>query len=335
MAAAVESVLSQTLTKASTVYNEQTDVATSFDKWQMRVTAPERYLHQYLYLWTATNPGDAADGSGDYTQASPAGKSSRTAKLSTAQYTAAEDGPEALAGDRLAKGLSLYPTTEELTKIKNTQKYLVIGLVVGNEPDRYLNTKAKGETLVDYKKRRDRDSPLDRDSSAIRAVVPCDEFLLKQCKVYVAIKPDSNRHVPKLSRLSHVFVFPEFFEGVGNKMSKKDRMRKVVSNIQKHALGIQTQQNGATVEPVRQTLGQIAEPSSVPPVAGAEQYGGDDSEPLSDAQIDAAFATLAELKRKRPEVYKEKMDALLDGERAVKSTERDDDRAEGDGVVEG
>nr|POE65121.1 hypothetical protein CFP56_34789 [Quercus suber] len=187
----------------------QTDIAMTLDGERMKVQALGRVPMQRIWLWTGSNEGTVK----------------RTS--SNVAYDKATDGPTDDSPSLL------LPTIEELTPSPVAMQYLEVGLVIGNDPKKYLPV-GESRNKARVKAREDR-GVLSRDPSALRAFIPITEYIATQAKYYVGTHPTNGRCFPRVIDQGVVFYYEEFWHGLPDNSNKKTRRSFINNNIKRLA----------------------------------------------------------------------------------------------------
>lgn len=154
----------------------QTDIATTADEDKMKVEADGRQPMQTMWLWAGSIKGKTNINSASVT--------------TNLQYKVAEDKPE-------VSGLPpALPANEELVSHAAAVEYLEVGLVIGDEPNRYKKTgPSRSKEVEDERKKR---GELPRDESAMRAFIPITPYVAEQAKFYIGVKLQNGRLRPRV-----------------------------------------------------------------------------------------------------------------------------------------
>ncbi|KJR88112.1 uncharacterized protein SPSK_07455 [Sporothrix schenckii 1099-18] len=114
---------------------------------------------------------------------------------------------------------------DESMETDTTRKYLEVGLVFGKSPNLYLATgnprDKKREAEMEQR------GVLPRDDFALRVFTPATDVVKKQVKYYVAAKSTNGNFQPRVVRAEMVFFYPEFWRGIDNIPTIRDRLTAV------------------------------------------------------------------------------------------------------------
>jgi hypothetical protein len=157
-------------------------------------------------------------------------KSGGAGGKTTKTYKAEDDAP---AADRT---LSILPTKEEIESRAETLEFLVVGLVLAQDPLKY-STKASGASR---NKKRDSDRAargvLPAEGNLLRAMVPTTEFIgTGSIKYYVACHQLHGLCNLRVISSDAIFYFSEIWDGIPENAAVKDRRRQLGAACKKHA----------------------------------------------------------------------------------------------------
>ena len=156
-------------------------------------------------------------------------KSSSRGKT-TASYNPKEDAPET------NRTLSIIPTKEEVESRAETIEFLVVGLVLAQEPAKY-STKA---TSTSRNKKRESERAnrgvLPVEKNVLRAIVPITDFISTgSIKYYVACKQLHGLCNMRLIPAETIFYFLEIWEAIPGGVNTKERRRELGAACKRHA----------------------------------------------------------------------------------------------------
>lgn len=207
------------------VTDGDSDVAQTLDGEKMKVQAPGRQPMQFVFLWEGNKDGMSK-------------KKDKGSGLTNKPYKPDEDGPSVLAQ------VGRLPTHEELQPGANAVRYLEVGLVIGDAPEKYKPTKmGSKKAMADERIRR---GELQRHDSAIRAFIPATENIPTQSKYYVGVKPSAGRLNPRVIDQEVIFFYPEFWHGCTAGASKLERRNFINQRTKYFAAVNKTQAERAT-----------------------------------------------------------------------------------------
>lgn len=185
-----------------------TDIAKTLGLERMSVDAPGRVPFQKVWLWTTSKGGD---GGGANTQ-----------------YKPETDGP--------TQGMPYeLPTAEEKKPHPMATEYLEVGLVIGEEPEKYTpKGSAKDKARKSERKQR---GVLPRERGAMRAFIPATLSLSEnaQAKFVVGCKPVDGRLFPRKIKMTSIFFYKEFWDEIPENTLAKDRRSLLSKACQRHA----------------------------------------------------------------------------------------------------
>lgn len=168
------------------------DVAVTASLEKMRVEAPGRKPLQYVYLWTTSEGDDDGENS----------SKKKKGRATNVQYDPQQHGPNATG--RYPR----LPGGPELFEAPHTMEYLEVGLVIGDEPDRY---KPKGQSRDKARTtEREKRGVMPREPSAMRVFTPVFNTIQPQSKFYVGCGLNGGRLSPRVIEAALVFFYPEF-----------------------------------------------------------------------------------------------------------------------------
>ncbi|KAF2486529.1 hypothetical protein BDY17DRAFT_321315 [Neohortaea acidophila] len=201
------------LNQQDLIANGWDDIATSIHGEQMRVEADGRKPLQFVYLRTEPDKGKVRKGK------------SQTATTNIT-YDPVEDRP---AGMTITK----LPDPRELVEGDETYRYLEVGIIIGNQPDKYTPT---GQPR-DKKRESDRAArgPLRRDPTAMRVFIPETESVAPQARFYVGVRPVNGHLLPRVIPNTNIFFYQEFRHGFTAKMTLREQKRVVLTRIREQA----------------------------------------------------------------------------------------------------
>ncbi len=202
-----------TISAVKAIEDGKLDIAMRISLEKMMTEATGRQPLQRVYLWAASN------------------------KTTTQQYQPPIDGPD------VAGACPVLPDNEELVPVEiNTKQYLEVGIIFGNEPDKYV---AKGQSRDKQREQEKKQrGTLRRDTSAMRVFIPVTEHCVTQAKFYVGCRPREGRLFPRIIPISQIFFYAEFWDGVDVKLPAKKRLTEVIKACKQHAALNQAASNG-------------------------------------------------------------------------------------------
>lgn len=177
------------------------DIAKTAYLERMMTKATGRRPFQQVYLWTPSE---------DEAKRKTTGKGATTIK-----YEAARDGPTAHS---LCPKL---PQNEELIPAERTKRYLEVGLIIGDDVDKY-EPKDNSRDLKREQERQKR-GKLRRDTGAMRVFIPVTDYIADQAKYYVGCRFTAGRLYPRLIKGTNIFFYPEFWTGIDENLRMKER----------------------------------------------------------------------------------------------------------------
>lgn len=161
-----------------------------------------------------------------------------TASKATASATKFDPKSDCMTGS------PKIPNGQELVPTDGTREYLEVGLVIGEEPDRYMATgKARDK---EREKARERRGVLDRHPSAMRVFTPTTEFVQKASKFYVGCNPIDGRLSTRLVHAETIFFYPEFWESINEIKTVRERQTAVTKACREHAAAKSAKETPAT-----------------------------------------------------------------------------------------
>lgn len=138
---------------------DDVDIAKTIYLKQMKVGAEDRIPFQRAHLWNSFKT------------------------TINRRYHPSADGPPLCYGDERPTGLELVPDDEGLTS-----EHREVGVIVGEEPSRWLPTGKAGRPSKGEKAGKQSQDILDRDAHAMRVQVPVTTDQATQAKLYVACR---------------------------------------------------------------------------------------------------------------------------------------------------
>ncbi len=189
------------------------DIAMRISLEKMMTEADGRQPLQRVYLWASAN------------------------KTTNQQYRPLTDGPD------VAGACPVLPAPTELFPVEeDTKQYLEVGLIFGNEPDKYI---AKGKSRDKQRDlERQQRGILRRDTSAMRVFIPATEHCATQAKFYVGCRPTNGRLYPRVIPVDQIFFYAEFWDGIDVKLPAKNRLTEVSKACRQHAATNKTASKG-------------------------------------------------------------------------------------------
>ncbi|KAK5997766.1 hypothetical protein PT974_00125 [Cladobotryum mycophilum] len=163
------------------------DIARMISLERMKTEATGRRPFQKVYLWTTTNDESSAG-------------SSKRKRATTLKYNPATDGP-ARRGP-----CPILPLGQELLPHIKAKAYLEVGIVIGDEPEKYKPSGISRDKTRDAARKMR--GTLPRHANAMRAFIPISEYIQSQSK---------------------------FYENVDSKKPAKERLREVSAACKTHA----------------------------------------------------------------------------------------------------
>lgn len=188
---ATEDVVTGASTTWEVVVDGASDVAMTKDLEKMMTEAAGRRPFQRVWLWT-TSEDDDGDIDGTL----------KLKKATTATYDSRKDGPVT------AGACPELPVGQELFEDQNTKPYLEVGIVLGEEPKKYMPFGKARDKARD--KARLQRGVLRRDHHALRAFIPISQYIQKQAKFYVGCCLQGGRLFPRVIEAGCIFFYPEF-----------------------------------------------------------------------------------------------------------------------------
>lgn len=186
--------------------NPETDIAQNEFLDQLKVSAAGRVRFQKIF---ARTPGG---------------------KKTTVQYDAQNDAPPS------DQTLSILPTTEEKEGRAQTTQFLVVGLVIAEEPLKY-STKGTGKS-----RNKDRDTArstrgvIPAEANMLRAIVPITEYINSgSIKYYIACHPVDGLCNLRTVTADSIFFFSEIWIGISTNAAIKQRRTLLGSACKRHA----------------------------------------------------------------------------------------------------
>jgi hypothetical protein len=172
------------------IKNGYRDLAQNRDFIQMRVEVDGRVPFQHVYLWSSGEEDKTGTG---------------RMKASTDRYIAEAHGPRVIPCPKAPEGLELIHDP------KTTKEYVEVGLIVGDEPERYSTQGTPTKSTPTKGKAKQKDPVvLRRDENAMRVYIPVSEKLNMQAKLFVGCRFYNGRLFPMTIPGDNVFFYAEF-----------------------------------------------------------------------------------------------------------------------------
>lgn len=174
------------------------DIAKRVNGEMMKVDRVGRHILRKAWLWTATKGK---------------GSESRSSK-----YDPNLDFPQGLEDP------SELPESLELVQHDAAKQYLEVGLVFGENPEKWLSEEGGGRN-VEFKKSQKERGLNGRGAKMLRVFVPTTLYIKDQAKFWVGCKPIiDGRFTARSVAVPTVFFYPEIWEGLGvDSVSQKIR----------------------------------------------------------------------------------------------------------------
>jgi len=196
------------------ITNGDKDVAVTMNGEKMRVQAAGRKPLQKVWLWTGSSESKGKK------------RVSSSSMTTNKPYKTEEDGPD-------VAGLpSRLPTDEELVSHVTAAEYIDVGLIIGNEPDRYKTGASRSKEVS---RQRDARGEANRDPSAMRVFIPITPNIAAQAKYYVGVRPTEGRCFPRVVKDEQIYFYAEFWQGVSTGLGKKGRKDYINNTTKQHA----------------------------------------------------------------------------------------------------
>ncbi|XXG96390.1 hypothetical protein Hte_002672 [Hypoxylon texense] len=187
----------------------------------MRVEAKARRPFQQVYLWTLSTGEGGTDGD------SGGGGSLKRKGAAKVKCDPSVDGPK----NSIPR--PILPNPEDLLPNKDAKLYVEVGLIIGDEPDRYkpagtARSKSRQEAMEER-------GVMRRDESAMRVFIPANEYIQPQAKFYVGCQPYRGRLFLRVVEAACIFFYPEFWNGVDDKQPAKKRLTDMTAMCKRRA----------------------------------------------------------------------------------------------------
>ncbi|KAI7196825.1 hypothetical protein KC363_g720 [Hortaea werneckii] len=199
----------------SEIQDGQKDIAKTVDGDMMMVEADGRKPSQKVWLWTESNKRKT-------------GSSLTTNK----SYNPEEDGPPASSVP------PKLPGRLELESHQKTSEYLEVGLIIGDQPDKYRSKGVSRDAARE--KARKEQGVMRRDQNAMRVFAPVTPVISKAVKYYVGVKETEGRLFPRVIAGDNIFFYAEFWHGLPNGENKRARSTYVNNRTGFHAASNKT-----------------------------------------------------------------------------------------------
>ncbi|QIX02482.1 hypothetical protein AMS68_007999 [Peltaster fructicola] len=145
-------------------------------------------------------------------------------------YDLSIDGPKAT---RDAAITSKTPLTGELQYRDGMMAYLEVGLVLGDDPDKYtLSAKSKGKKYQEAQEKRGR---MPRKSDALRVFMPINQDMIIQPRYFVAAPPPEGTFETRTIKAETFFFYEEFWRDVPQTLNASDKRNAINQNAARAA----------------------------------------------------------------------------------------------------
>ena len=211
----------------------QTDVAIRKDSERMLVEVDGRMLYRKVYLHVQT---------------------ASEKKGSTATYQPVQDGPIAFPA-----ATSQTLLRNELLAGPNTKEYMEVGIVIGDDPEKYI-AKGNGNALS-HKHKRQKRGDLPRSQNAMRVFIPVTSHIVDQANLYVGCNPIDERLQARIISSHLVFFYSEFHnhpDKVLDTTTTKERLKFFMNNCKFWAATKKVPAGRSSVRIVTDDLSELA-----------------------------------------------------------------------------
>ena len=189
------------------VMDGQKDIATSMTFEKIVVGFPGRNRFQRIYV--------RKSGTG-------------TGGKTTTSYKPAEDAP--------TEPISILPTKEEIESRAGTMEFLVVGIVLAEDPGKYSTIgtgKSRSKKRVEERAAR---GVIPAERNVLRAMVPITDSISNgSIKYYVACNQLHGLCNMRVITTDSIFYFQEIWDGIPEGLEVKERRSQVGASVKKHA----------------------------------------------------------------------------------------------------